>query len=144
MHKGNEESGFNVKRFAQAVLIGSGVSVAGCLLILLAVSGIILSGNMSEGSSGAILMVVLFISTIGGGFLAAGRHGSRFLIVGAVQGIVVFLIICLIGLIFYSNFLPSHGGVQIFLSGLAGSISGAMLKNRNKKTGPNLRKKISK
>lgn len=131
MRKG-EEGGFNLKKFTLATLTGAAVAIVLCLVMLLAVSGLILSGALGEGSAMVAMLVLLFITSAIGGYVAAKKNGSRYLITGAVAGLLVFLIICLVGLLFYDNFLPSHGGVQIFIAAIVGAMAGAMLNNRKK------------
>ena len=120
-----EEGQLNVKTFALSVLSGASVALILCAVLLLVVSGMILAGWIGESMSWVVMIILLFLCAGAGGIVSAKKHGSKYIITGGATGLCMFVLICIIGLLFYNNFWPSNGGIPIFCSVLAGAVLGA-------------------
>lgn len=119
------EPGF--KRYAVAVLIGSLAGIMLSLVLLLPISAIVLAGIVDEGLSVILLILTVLAGSLFGGILAARRLKSKAIPIGLVTGIVMFLWLCVIGLLFYDRFLPTENGLGLLLASVAGGLLGGKL-----------------
>ena len=121
----NTEPGF--KRYALSVLTGSLAGFALCLVLLLPISALILAGVLDEGISGILLIIVVLVGSLFGGAFAARKVKSRTMLIGLFAGVILFLLLCAAGLIFYDRFMPSESGLSLILASAAGGTLGGRM-----------------
>ena len=128
-----ENSDFSIKKYSVSLLLGTGTGFLACVLLLFVFSAIVLSGAISENSTFAVVVAALFLGAASGGFIAIKKHKTSPLPVGFGIGLCIFVLCCIVGLIFYDSFIPSEGGVIRLLSSVFGGFVGALLGKRRKK-----------
>ncbi len=126
----NSEPGF--KRYAMSVLIGSLAGFALGLVLLLPVSALILAGVLDEGISGILLVVVVFAGSLLGGIFAAKKAKASPIIIGLITGLLLFLWLCVAGLLLYERFIPSENGLGLLLASAAGGLLGGRIMSSSK------------
>jgi putative membrane protein (TIGR04086 family) len=119
------EPGF--KRYVVSVLIGSLAGLALCLVLLLPMSALILAGILDEGISGILLILVIFASSLFGGIMAVNKAKASPIPVGIAAGVLLFLVLCVMGLLLYEHFLPTENGLGLFLASAAGGLLGGRM-----------------
>jgi len=134
----NSEPGF--KRYAMSVLIGSLAGFALGLVLLLPVSALILAGVLDEGISGILLVVVVFAGSVFGGIFAAKKAKASQIIVGLITGLLLFLWLCVTGLLLYERFIPSENGLGLLLASAAGGLLGGRIMSSSKGSASRRRK----
>ena len=122
-----DASGPDLKRYVMSVFFGSLISLLICLLLLLPASALILAGVIDEGLSGVVLIVVVSVSSIIGGFVSARRAGSRSLLVGLAEGVLLMIWFGVIGLLFFERFVPRENGLELLLASVAGGVLGGRI-----------------
>jgi putative membrane protein (TIGR04086 family) len=92
----------------------------------------ILAGILDEGISGILIIFVILAGSLFGGVFSARKAKSSPLAVGIVSGIILFLWLCITGLLLYEHFIPSENGLSLFLASAAGGLLGGKIASSKK------------
>ncbi len=87
-----------LSRILRPVMIGAGVGILVCLVLLLAAAAILASVQLPQAAVTPIAMVVLSVAALVSGFVAARIARERGLLYGAGCGMLLFLITAIAGL----------------------------------------------
>ena len=119
--------------FPKHAAIGSFLALGITLLLLLLFSYLIASGRVSERFMGAITAISLFVGSTVGAFFAIARVRKKALLVGLLQGAILYAI-TLVGSAFSGN-LTLFGGLSVFLlaAALLGGVAAGLFFARPKK-----------
>lgn len=128
----NEDTGFSLKRCVMQSSLGAVIAFVLCLLGLLGVASLIFSGSISEDSMGIAVSAVLFVCSLIGGIIAFRRGAGAVLIAGPVVGLILYLMLCIVRMIFYGQFFPEDGGFANFVAAIAGGCLGALVSGRKR------------
>ncbi len=131
----NSQAGF--KQVSFTVIVSSLIGVALCLILLLPITAMMLSGVLDESLSDALLYVVVFISALLMAVYSTRKVRSRYIPVGTATGVMMFIFLCLLGILFLDRFTFSEGGTSILLCAALGGVvggfaSGSLLPSRRK------------
>lgn len=135
----NSEPGF--KRHAISVLFGSLAGFALGLILLLPISALILGGILDESISGILTVLVVFSGALFGGILAAKKAKTGTTVTGLVSGILLFLWLCVAGLLLYERFVPNEKGLGLFLASVAGGLLGGRIMSSSRGASASRRRK---
>ena len=115
------------KRAGAALLVLTRAAAGLCVTVLiLALSALLVSGGMV--STGVLLpgsVTAVFLGAFAGGFLAARRHGSRRIPIGAVVGLALFVFMFFVGMMF--SFPPAGHTLFVLLAAVCGGVAGGFL-----------------
>lgn len=128
----NEDTGFSLKRCVTQSSLGAVIAFVLCLLALLGVASFILSGSIGEDSMGIAVSAVLFVCSLIGGIIAYRRGAGAVLVAGPVVGLILYLLLCIVRMIFYGQLFPSEGGLANFVAAIAGGCLGALVSGKKR------------
>lgn len=132
MRKNEEDQGARLVRYMLGVLLGGGVALAVCFLLLLLASVGISRGLFSQDHMDQITMVACVAGSFLGGVTAVGRCDARSLIVGLLAGAVFFLLLLTAGVIAFRASVPESGGIGLLCGSLLGGAAAGLLAGRAK------------
>lgn len=133
MRKNEEEQGARLIRYMLDVLLGGTVALGACFLFLLLASVAISHGWLGEGLMYQLTIVGCVLGGFVGGALAVSRSRSRTLIVGLLVGVVFFLLLLTVGLLFYGSAIPEEGGLGLLCGALCGGAAAGIFGGKPKK-----------
>lgn len=133
MRKNEEDQGARLVRYMLGVLLGGGVALSVCFLLLLLASVGISRGLFSQDHMDQITMVACVAGSFLGGVTAVGRCGARALIVGLLAGAVFFLLLLTAGVIVFHASVPESGGIGLLCGSLLGGAAAGLLAGRTKR-----------
>lgn len=138
MRKNDEEQGRKLIRYALGTLIGGALGLAVCFVFLLLASVGISVGWLGEGSMYQLTILGCVFGCFAGGLVAVRKCGARGLLVGLAVGVVHFLLLMTIGLLFFDTMTPEAGGIGLLCGSLCGGATAGLLgarPQRKKKPG---------
>lgn len=135
MNRTEEEQGAKLVRYTLGILLGSAVALGVCFLLLLAASAGISGGRLSQDHMYQITIVCCAISALAGGILAVRRCGARALIVGLLVGVVFFLLLLTVSVVFFQADSPGTGGIGLICGSLLGGAGAGLLAGRGGQPG---------
>ena len=134
MHKGREKKAAAAPlELAANAVIGSFIALGLTLVLLLIVSGLVVSGRLPEGLMRGSVVVLLFLTSMIGAFIAILRNRTRALIVGLCEGMILYAITLVFGA--FSAGATFFGELSLFLliATISGGLFAGIICNRPKK-----------
>jgi putative membrane protein (TIGR04086 family) len=112
-------------RIVRAELIGLVAAFVASVLMLVLFSAVMATNQIPGAAITPLSCVSMGVGALFGGFFSGLIVGKKGLIAGAVNGTLLFLIMCLFGLMMkqidYSSLLPVKAAVCIILAALGGA-----------------------
>lgn len=138
MRKNEEDQSARLVRYTLGILMGGVSALAACLLILLLASVGVSKGTLSLAHTYQITIGACVISAFLGSAVAIRRCGERALVAGLLTGIVFFLLLLTVGVVFFQADSPGMGGIGLICGSLlggaaAGLLTGGLGNSRRKK-----------
>ena len=133
MRKNEEDQGAKLVRHMLDVLLGGAVALLACFLFLLLASMGVSRGWLGENLMYQLAIVSCVLSSFMGGTVAVGRCRSRTLVVGLLVGMMLFLLLLTIGVLFYDAVAPEAGGLGLLSGSLCGGAAAGILGGKPKK-----------
>lgn len=133
MRKNEEDQGAKLVRHMVDVLLGGAVALIACFLFLLLASVGVSRGWLGEDLMYQLTIVGCVLGSFIGGTVAVGRCRSRTLVVGLLVGMVLFLLLLTIGVLFYGSVAPEEGGLGLLCGSLCGGVAAGILGGKPKK-----------
>ena len=133
MGKREEDQGTKLVRYVLDVLLGGAVALLSCFIFLFIASFAISRGWLGEDIMYQLTIVGCVVGAFIGGAVAVGRSRSRTLIVGLLVGVVLFLLMLTVGLLFYNSIAPEEGGLGLLCGALCGGAAAGILSGKPKK-----------
>ncbi len=133
MRKNEEDQGAKLVRHMLDVLLGGAVALLACFLFLLLASVGVSRGWLGEDLMYQLAIVGCVLGSFMGGTVAVGRCRSRTLVVGLLVGVVLFLLLLTIGVLFYDAVAPEAGGLGLLSGSLCGGAAAGILGGKPKK-----------
>lgn len=130
--KNSNES--NLLLIIKSIAIGLACSVATCIIALLLLGYMLLSLDISDSVLSGIIGVVCAGAAFVGGFITSRLAGRAGLIMGAVNTVLCFAVMCIICLIFSDQAIGAMGFVRLGIMLLFGMTGGALGVRRIKST----------
>jgi putative membrane protein (TIGR04086 family) len=131
--KAHSENGSLLQRLLRPVAIGTVVGALVCVLILMIMAAVMVSGVIPAKAVTPMAFVAAALGAFAGGFVAARLSRERGLLYGAATGFLLFLLTTAAGF----ALLPETGGTLLLLKlalmvggGALGGILGVNLKRR--------------
>ena len=124
-----------------SLLLGGGVALASAVMLLLAGSCLLSGGMIAQSHEPQLVVAVVLASAVIGGMTAKRGWNHRKVIAGILSGLVFYLLLVVIGLLFYSGFNATQYGVGNLvaavcggaMAGMMGGAQGRRGKRRNRK-----------
>lgn len=137
MRKNEEEQSAKLIRFMSSILLGGVLALAVCLVFLFLCSIGISSGWVGDRFMVQYTLAGCVLGSLIGGIFAVRRCRTRTLVVGLCAGVVLFLLLLTVGLLFYPGMSVENRGVGLlcgclFGGALAGLLGGKPKKKRRK------------
>lgn len=137
MRKNEEEQGAKLIRFMSSILLGGVLALAICLTFLFLCSIGIAKGWVSNRFMVQYTLAGCVLGCLIGGMFAVLRCRTKTLLVGLGVGVVLFLLLLTIGLVFYPGMSVEKRGIGLlcaclFGGALAGLLGGKPKKKRRK------------
>jgi putative membrane protein (TIGR04086 family) len=133
MRKNEEEQASVLVRLMGGVLFGGVLALLVCLAVLLLCSAGISGGWIGEGRMTQVTLAGCVLGSLIGGAFAVSRCRSRTLLVGLGTGCVFFLLLLLIGVLFYPDVSVDGRGLGLLCASLVGGALAGLLGGRRKK-----------
>lgn len=127
MNRMEEDQGTKLVRYTLGILLGAAAALVVCFLLLLAASAGISRGRLSQDHMYQITIVCCTLSALAGGILAVRRCRERALIVGLLVGVVFFLLLLTISVVFFHADSPGTGGIGLICGSLLGGAAAGLL-----------------
>lgn len=131
--KAHKEGTVNVLQILRPVLWGTAFGALICLLLLFVMAAILTAQNVPQAAVTPMALVAAAIGAFLGGLIAARIAREKGLLIGALTGLLLFVILAIAGFIFVRD---AHGSsailkAAIFLAcGAVGGIVGVNLRRR--------------
>ncbi|MEG0597951.1 MAG: TIGR04086 family membrane protein [Oscillospiraceae bacterium] len=109
------------------VLIGSIAALGCCLIFLLLCALMMAQGWLPSGILQQLVVAGCVAGTFAGGLFASRRYGGKTLLVGLGVGIVFFLILLTVGVLFLDDFRPEEKCLPILSASLCGGALAGLL-----------------
>jgi len=118
---------------ATNAVIGSLIALGLTLVLLLIASGLVVSGRLPEGLMRGSVVILLFLTSMIGAFIAILRNRTRALIVGLCEGAILYAITLVFGA--FSPGATFFGELSLFLllAAISGGLFAGIVCNRPKK-----------
>jgi putative membrane protein (TIGR04086 family) len=133
MGKNEEDQASVLVRLMGGVLFGGVLALLVCLAVLLFCSAGISGGWIGEGRMGQVTLAGAVLGSFLGGIFAVSRCHARRLLVGLGTGCVFFLLLLLIGVLFYPDVSVEKRGLGLLCACLVGGALAGLLGRRGKK-----------
>jgi putative membrane protein (TIGR04086 family) len=133
MGKKEEEQASALVRLMSGILLGGALALLVCLAVLLICSVGISGGWIGEGNMTQVTLAGCVLGSFVGGLLAVSRSRTRRLLVGLGAGCVFFLLLLLIGVLFYPDVSVDGRGLGLLCASLVGGALAGLLGGRGKK-----------
>ena len=127
MRKNEEDQGTKLVRYTLGILLGGAAALVVCLLILLLASVGVSRGTLSLEHTYQITIASCVISAFLGAIVAIRRCGARTLVTGLLIGIVFFLLLLTVGVVFFHADSPGSGGIGLICGSLLGGAAAGLL-----------------
>lgn len=131
MGKIEDDHSAKMVRYIKSVLLGGVIGLGTCLICLVLVAIGISNGLFDMGFLYQFTLLSCVVGSFFGGRWAIRGCGQRALIVGLLVGVVLFLIILTIGVIFFGG-RPESGGIGLLCACLCGGAVSGFLGYRRK------------
>lgn len=122
-----------LQQWVRPLLVGLCVGVLCCTLLLLLAALAIQSVEIPRAAVTPLATVAAGIGAFAGGLAAALAAGRRGLVMGALCGILLFVIILLAGLARATGIDPGYAAIKLAVLTVAGAIGGVLGVNRKRR-----------
>ncbi|MBQ4333001.1 MAG: TIGR04086 family membrane protein [Clostridia bacterium] len=122
-----------LQQWVRPLLVGLCVGVLCCTLLLLLAALAIRSVEIPRAAVTPLATVAAGIGAFAGGLAAALAAGRRGLVMGALCGILLFVIILLAGLARATGIDPGYAAIKLAVLTVAGAIGGVLGVNRKRR-----------
>ena len=130
--KDGEKSAPSVS-LANNAAIGALLALILCLILLFVASWLLVSGRLPQDFMGTVTIAVFFLSSMFGATYAIRRHKSRSLIVGLVQGGILYALTFVIGAFAERSSLVGDLSLALLLAALAGGVAASFVPTKRRK-----------
>ena len=127
MRKNEEDQSTKLVRCTLGILLGGVSALAACMLILLLASVGVSRGALSLEYTYQITIGACVISAFLGGVIAIRRCGIQALAAGLLTGMVFFLLLLTVGVVFFHADSPGAGGIGLISGSLLGGAAAGLL-----------------
>ena len=122
-----------LQQWVRPLLVGLCVGVLCCTLLLLLAALTIQSVEIPRAAVTPLATVAAGIGAFAGGLAAALAAGRRGLVMGALCGILLFVIVLLAGLARATGIDPGYAAIKLAVLTVAGAIGGVLGVNRKRR-----------
>lgn len=122
-----------LQQWVRPLLVGLCVGVLCCTLLLLLAALAIQSVEIPRAAVTPLATVAAGIGAFAGGLAAALAAGRRGLVMGALCGILLFVIVLLAGLARATGIDPGYAAIKLAVLTVAGAIGGVLGVNRKRR-----------
>lgn len=133
MRKNEEERGAELVRYMTSVLLGGVTALLICVSLLFVCALAISAGWLNEQGMMQYILASCVISCLLGGMYAVFRCQGKTLVVGVCVGVIFFLLLLTVGLVFYPGMSVENHGVGLACAGLAGGALAGVLGGKKRK-----------
>ncbi len=120
MKKSKETAPIQWTRRVSNLCLGAGIALVVCIAILLFISWGILAGWLPQDMDYQAMVTGCLLGCFIGGRYAVVRCGTRSLFIGLGVGVIFFLLLILMGILFYQEVSLENGGIGLLAGGLCG------------------------
>ena len=120
-------------RFIRPLLIGVAVGILVCTLLLLLMAAVIQRVDVPRGAALPLAVVAAAVGAFAGGLTAALISRQRGLLLGAISGLVLFLLVLLAGLARYAAVDGPTALLKAVVLVVAGAVGGVLGVNRRRR-----------
>ena len=118
---------------ANNAAIGALLALILCVSLLFVASWLLISGRLAQDFMPTVTIAVFFLSSMFGAIYAIARHKSRSLIVGVVQGGILYALTFVIGAFAERPSLIGELSLALLLAALAGGVAASFVPTRRRK-----------
>lgn len=131
--KTRREEMFAVRKFIRPVAWGLLAGMAVCLVILLLMAAIMTAKDIPQGAVTPMALVAAASGALTGGFTAACIAHENGWLLGAVCGLLLYVLIALTGFIFLQGIRGEQALLKLLILVACGAVGGIIGVNRRKR-----------
>ncbi len=128
-----KETGLFMQQWLRPLIIGLAVGVVCCTLVLLAMAAAVGSVDIPRAATVPLAVAAAALGAFAAGLTAALTAGRRGLLLGAVSGMLLFLVILLAGCIRYAGVDGGYALLKAAVLTVMGALGGVLGVNRRKR-----------
>lgn len=114
------------ERWVRPVLIGVAIGVIVCILLLLMMAAVVQTVDVPRRATMPLAVIAAAAGAFAAGLMAAAVTGRRGLPVGAVCGLMLFLLILIAGFVRYSGVSGGYALIKLAALLISGSVGGLL------------------